>query len=79
MSKKRNRGKISKEQITSIAEKIIYIVLESEDDYEATYAVEEVLEELLLLDEGARTVERLRRQYVISDREKERIERDEEV
>ena len=79
MSKKRNRGKVDKEQITSIAEKIIYIVLESEDDYEATYAVEEVLEELLLLDEGARTVDRLRRQYVISDREIEKLKRDEEV
>ena len=79
MSSKRIRGTVTKKQITSIAEKIIYIVLESEDDYEATYAVEEVLEELLLLDEGARTVDRLRRQYVISDREKERIERDEEV
>jgi|2_EtaG_2_1085320.scaffolds.fasta_scaffold98539_3 hypothetical protein len=76
MSKKRKRGKISKEQITSIAEKIIYIVLESEDDYEAKYAVEEQLQKLLLLDEGARTVERLRRQYVISDW---RNGRDEEV
>ena len=76
MSKKRNRGKVSKEQITIIAEEIIQIVLQSEDDYEATYAVEEHLEKLLLLDEGARTVQRLRNQYVISDRELQELQRD---
>ena len=69
MSKKRNRGKVDKEQITIMAEEIMHIALESEDDYEAIYAIEEQLEKLLLLDEGARTVQRLRNQYVISDRE----------
>lgn len=69
MSKKRNRGKVGKEQITIMAEEIMHIALESEDDYEAIYAIEEQLEKLLLLDEGARTVQRLRNQYVISDRE----------
>ena len=76
MSKKRNRGKVTEEQITIIAEEIIRIVLRSEDDYEATYAVEEQLEKLLLLDEGARTVQRLRNQYVISDRELQELQRD---
>ena len=76
MRKKRNRGKVSKEQITIIAEEIIRIVFNSEDDYEAIYAVEEQLEKLLLLDEGARTVQRLRNKYVISDRELQELQRD---
>tara|TARA_R110000824_G_scaffold33981_6_gene108518 strand:+ start:1465 stop:1719 length:255 start_codon:yes stop_codon:yes gene_type:complete len=76
MSKKRNRGKVGKEQITIMAEEIMHIALESEDDYEAIYAIEEQLEKLLLLDEGARTVQRLRNQYVISDRELQELQSD---
>jgi len=76
MSSKRNRGKVSKEQITIMAEEIMHIALQSEDDYEAIDAIEEQLQKLLLLDEGARTVQRLRNKYVISDRELQELQSD---
>ena len=76
MSSKRNRGKVSKEQITIMAEEIMHMALQSEDDYEAIDAIEEQLQKLLLLDEGARTVQRLRNKYVISDRELQELQSD---